>query len=123
MEEDAGKKILIVDDDSQILTSLSQALKHVGYEVEVACDGDEGIELIDSGYNCDLVITDITMPRVNGNAVARHIRSSDRQDTPIVAITGFGEDAIEWELFNSVLVKPFKLDVLFGTVQLLIGNR
>jgi CheY-like chemotaxis protein len=79
MEEDAGKKILIVDDDCQILTSLSQALTHVGHEVEVACDGDEGIELIDSGYNCDLVITDITMPRVNGNAVARHIRSSDRQ--------------------------------------------
>jgi DNA-binding response OmpR family regulator len=115
--------ILLIDEDCQILTSLSQALKHVGYEVEVACDGDEGIELIDSGYNCHLVITDITMPRVNGNAVARHIRSSDRQDTPIIAITGFGEDAIERELFNSVLVKPFKLDVLFGAVRLLIGNR
>jgi CheY-like chemotaxis protein len=116
-------RILLIDDDCQILTSLSQALKHVGHEVEVACDGDEGIELIDSGYNCDLVITDITMPRMNGNAVASHIRSSDRQDTPIVAITGFGEDAIERELFNSVLVKPFKLDVLFGAVRLLIGNR
>jgi DNA-binding response OmpR family regulator len=115
--------ILLIDDDCQILTSLSQALKHVGHEVEVACDGDEGIELIDSGYNCDLVITDITMPRVNGNAVARHIRSSDRQDTPIIAITGFGEDAIERELFNSVIVKPFKLDVLFGAVRVLIGNR
>ena len=61
---------------------------HLGHEVEMACDGDEGIELIESGYKCDLVITDITMPRLNGNAVARHIRSSDRQDTPIVAITG-----------------------------------
>jgi CheY-like chemotaxis protein len=116
-------RILLIDDDSQILTSLREALTHVGYEVEVACDGDEGIELIDSGHNCDLVITDITMPTVSGNAVARHIRSSDRRDTPIVAITGFGEDAIERELFNSVLEKPFKLDVLFGTVRLLIGNR
>jgi CheY-like chemotaxis protein len=116
-------RILLIDDDSQILTSLREALTHVGYEVEVACDGDEGIELIDSGHNCDLVITDITMPRVSGNAVARHIRSSDRRDTPIVAITGFGEDAIERELFNSVLEKPFKLDVLFGTVRLLIGDR
>jgi two-component system cell cycle sensor histidine kinase/response regulator CckA len=116
-------RILLIDDNCQILTSLSQALKNVGHEVEVACDGDEGIELIDSGYNCDLVITDITMPRVNGNAVARHIRSSDRQDTPILAITGFGEDAIEWELFNSVLVKPFKFDVLFGAVRLLIEDR
>ena len=116
-------RILLIDDDSQILTSLSQALKHVGHEVEVACDGDEGIELIDSGYNCNLVITDITMPTVNGNAVARHIRSSDRQDTPIVAITGLGEGAVENELFDSVLVKPFKLDVLFRTVRLLIQDR
>ena len=116
-------RILLIDDNCQILTCLSQALKHVGHEVEGACDGDEGIELIDSGYNCHLVITDITMPRVNGNAVARHIRSSDRQDTPIIAITGFGEDAIERELFNSVLVKPFKLDVLFGAVRLLIEDR
>ena len=89
----------------------------------MACDGDGGIELVDSGCECDLVITDSTMLRLNGNAVARHIRSSDRQDTPIIAITGFGEDAIERQLFNSVLVKPFKLDVLFGAVRLLIGNR
>ena len=116
-------RILLIDDDSQILTTLRQALKRGGHEVEVACDGDEGIELIDSGYNCDLVITDITMPRVNGNAVARHIRSSDRQDTPIIAITGLGEDAIERELFNSVLGKPFKLDALFGAVRLLIEDR
>ena len=116
-------RILLIDDNCQILTCLSQALKHVGHEVEVACDGDEGIELIDSGYKCDLVITDITMPRVDGNAVARHIRSSDSQDTPIIAITGFSEDAIERELFDSVLMKPFGLDVLFGTVQLLIENQ
>ena len=116
-------RILLIDDDSEILTSLGQALAHAGYEVEVACDGDEGIELIDSGCECDLVITDIRMPRVNGNAVARRIRSSDRRDTPIVAITGFSEDAIDRELFNLVLVKLFKLETLFRVVWLLIGNR
>lgn len=115
-------RILLIDDDCQILNSLSQALMHVGYEVEVACDGDEGIELIESGCACDLVITDITMPKVSGNAVARHIKSSDRRDTPILAITGFGEDAIDRELFDSVLVKPFKLEALFGTVRLLLGD-
>jgi CheY-like chemotaxis protein len=64
----------------------------------MACDGDGGIELIESGCECDLVITDSTMLRLNGNAAARHIRSSDWQDIPIVGITGFGEDAIEREL-------------------------
>ena len=64
----------------------------------MACDGDGGIELTESGCECDLAITDSTMPRLNGNTVATHIRSSDRQDTPIVTITGFGEDAIDSEL-------------------------
>jgi two-component system cell cycle sensor histidine kinase/response regulator CckA len=52
-------RIILIDDDAQILTSLSHALTQIGYEVELACDGDEGIELIDSGCECDLVITDI----------------------------------------------------------------
>jgi len=46
---------------------------HVGHEVEVACDGDEGIELIDSGCACDLAFTDIECRGVNDNAVAKHI--------------------------------------------------
>jgi len=115
-------RILLIDDDCQILTSLSQALKHVGHEVEVACDRDEGIELIDSGYQYDLVITDITMPRMSGNEVAKHIRGSNRPDIPIVAITGFDDSAIDRELFNSLLMKPFSLDALFHVVRLFLRD-
>jgi CheY-like chemotaxis protein len=46
------------------------------------------------------------MPRVNGNAVAKHIRSSERRDTPIVAITGFGED-VTTSCSNPCLSRPF----------------
>ena len=66
-------RILHIDDDSEVLSPLSQALMHVGHEVEVACDGDEGIELIDSGCACDLAFTDIECRGVNDNAVAKHI--------------------------------------------------
>lgn len=115
-------RILLIDDDSQIVTVLSQALRHMGFKVQIACDGDEGIELIDSGYQYDLVITDITMPRMSGNEVAKHIRGSNRPDIPIVAITGFDDSAIDRKLFNSLLMKPFSLDALFHVVRLLLRD-
>jgi CheY-like chemotaxis protein len=58
------------------------------------------------------------MPRKDGNAVAKHIRNSRKPDTPIVAITGFGED-IEKGLFNLSLLKPFKVQALMGAIETL----
>ena len=108
--------ILLIDDQDAILIFLRKILTDLGYEVKVAHDGEEGIELVDSGYNFNLVITDINMPRMNGNAVAKHIRSSDKSETPIVAITGYGDD-IDRELFNFVLLKPFNLEALADVVR------
>jgi DNA-binding NtrC family response regulator len=71
--------------------------KHHGHEVEMVCDGDKGTESIESGYRSDLVIIDSTMPRVNG-------------------------DAVEREQFGSVVGKPFKRNVLFGTVRTLFED-
>ncbi len=108
--------ILVIDDEDMILYFLGNALSYLGYSVTVAHDGEEGIDLFNSGYNFDLVITDIMMPRMNGNAVAKHIRSSDKSETPIVAITGYGDD-IDRELFNFVLLKPFDLEALADVVR------
>ena len=108
--------ILVIDDEDMILDFLGDALSYLGYSVTVAHDGEEGIDLFNSGYNFDLVITDIMMPRMNGNAVAKHIRSSDKSETPIVAITGYGDD-IDRELFNFLLLKPFGLEALIDVVR------
>lgn len=109
--------ILVIDDEDVVLNFLCEALAYFGYSVTVAHDGKEGIELINNGYSFDLVITDIMMPRMNGSEVAKHIRSSDKSDTPIVAITGFGKDDIDRELFNFVLLKPFDLEALIDVVR------
>ena len=108
--------ILVIDDEDMVLNFLRSALAYLGYSVTVAHDGEEAIELINNGYNFDLVITDIMMPRMNGNAVAKHIRSSDKSETSIVAITGYGDD-IDRELFNFVLLKPFNLEALADVVR------
>ena len=108
--------ILVIDDEEMVLDFLGNALTYLGYLVTVAHDG-EGDWTLYNGYNFDLVITDIMMPRMNGNAVAKHIRSSDKPDTPIVAITGSSDDDIDRELFNFLLLKPFGLEALIDVVR------
>ena len=112
-------RILLIDDQTSILKSTSQVLKQLGHEVEVARDGRKGIELFKSGYDFDLVITDIDMPRMDGNEVARQIRTSDKSDTPIVAMTGSMDDSIHRELFNLILPKPFAVETLVQALRLL----
>lgn len=109
------RKILVIDDQKSIRTILSMLLTELGHHVDVAENGEEGIRLFNDHGDFDLIITDIRMPKMDGNDVARHIRNSDRANTPLVAITGFPEEA-QMELFNCTLVKPFKLEDLRNIV-------
>jgi CheY-like chemotaxis protein len=108
--------ILVIDDEKDILELLSDTLRYFGYEVKAAHDGERGVELLSKGHSFDLVITDIDMPGMNGNEVAKYIRRSDKPDTPIVAITGASKD-IERELFNHLLRKPFDLQAFVDVVK------
>ena len=94
---------------------LGAVLSDLGYNVEVEENGEEGIQLFNDHADFDLVVTDIRMPKMDGNEVARHIRNSHRANTPLVAITGFPEE-VQVELFDYTLVKPFKLEALRGIV-------
>ena len=111
-------EVLVIDDENAILRFLHIFLAHLGYEVKIAHDGKEGIDIFDSERELDLVITDIRMPRMDGNAVARHIRNSDRPDMPIIAVTGFA-DELESELFNFFIAKPFNTQTLADAIETL----
>ena len=104
-------QILIIDDQPSIRRILFMILTELGYDVKVAESGEEGIALFDLISDFDLVITDIDMPGINGNAVGRYIRDSPKSDTPLVAITAF-PDKIQQGVFNFSLVKPFDLEEL-----------
>jgi len=107
--------ILVIDDEKGILQLIYQALTSFGHKVETAVDGQEGIDKFDDG-NFDIVITDIRMPGVDGNGVAKHIRSSNRQSIPVIAISG-----TPWQLedqdFDMVLPKPFPLKKLVDLIR------
>jgi CheY-like chemotaxis protein len=108
--------ILIIEDEEVVLRSLKQIFTDLGYRVAVARDGGEAIEILKQSHDLTLVITDINMPRVTGNAVARFIRTSEKADMPILAITGY-TDMIEGDSFDSVFVKPFEIKELINTVK------
>ena len=113
-------KILIIDDEKSILTLLREALTNFGYDVAVAEDGQEGIQKFENG-RFDLVITDMKMPRMNGDMVVRHIRNSNRRLTPIIGCSG-----TPWVFedcdFDMVLAKPFHLKELGNAIENLIAG-
>jgi len=84
--------------------------------VELAEDGEKGIEVFTKLGNFDLVITDICMPRRDGNEVAKHIRSSERAGTPIAAITAH-TDEVQKDMFNFSLLKPFRNEELITIIR------
>ena len=79
--------ILVIDDEKSILNVVQTALSRAGFKVEIALDGQKGIQKFDSGQ-FDLVITDILMPGLDGRKVVEHIRNSNRPYTPIIGFSG-----------------------------------
>ncbi len=109
------RTILVIDDETGITQLIQEALRMAGYEVEVAYNGREGIRKFDD-RPYDLVITDICMPGVNGNSVARHIRSASNGATTIIGMSGTPW-MLENDDFDIILAKPFPLEALIESVQ------
>ena len=115
-------RILLIEDDRSIRTVIALHLRIRGHQVEVAEDGEEGIKLFTRFENFDLVITDIRMPRKDGNDVAKHIRKSERPETPIIAITAY-KDEVETDLFDFTLIKPFRNEDMIKIIRSLESDH
>jgi CheY-like chemotaxis protein len=107
--------ILVLDDNKEDLDTIRKYLSFCGYRVEVACNGEEGCNLFNGDPDCGLVVTKMKMSDFSGNDIAQHVRNSPKPQTPIVAIGSTG-DIIDRNLFNSVLMTPYKLKDLRETV-------
>lgn len=111
-------KILIVDDDPMLSELIGYNLEHEGYAVVRARDGQEGLRRFQQEQP-DLVILDVTMPKLNGWEVCEHIRSVS--DTPVMMLTAQGreEDIIRGLDLGAddYLTKPFQVKVLLARVR------
>ncbi len=120
------KKVLIVDDEPNIVTALEYLLAQSGYLVKVAQNGEEGLELVGS-FAPDLVLLDVMMPRVNGYEVCRRIRErAEWQHVKIVMLSARGREvevskglSLGADLY---VVKPFSNTELVAQISALLAG-
>jgi len=116
------EQILLIDDENAVVEAIAKVLNHFGYDVTIARDGEEGLRLFNDSPSLKCVVTGISMPKINGNEVARHIRISERAKIPVIAMTGCTEEAIERGLFNLHLIKPFMIRSLVEVIKSLTSD-
>jgi len=92
---------------------ISDILTQSGYNVKTASEGRTALQIFEEN-EFDLVITDVFMPGIDGFGVARHIRNSNKPETPIIARSGTPWD-MEKGAFAFVIPKPFNLKILLHT--------
>ncbi|MGL6244342.1 PAS domain S-box protein [Pseudomonas sp.] len=98
--------VLVVDDDSLVLTSTGLLLEDLGHRVINAVSGAQALELFNTEQNIDLVITDMAMPQMNGAQLAQAIRTL-KPDLPIILATGYAERLEGFATKLPRLSKPF----------------
>lgn len=113
-------KILIVEDEPMINEMLSDILTSNDYEVDVAHDGQVGIEKFEQG-KYDLIITDVMMPKLDGYELTKKIRASNNT-IPILMLTAKSEYEDELQGFEygvtEFVSKPFSLQILLHRIKL-----
>ena len=116
----ARNPILVIDDDEDIRDVLEMALESMGYCVEQAGGGAEALRLMEDGPKPSLVLLDMMMPDMDGEAVLSAMRRAPAlADIPVVLVTGHAaaqEKALELNA-ASALVKPIQYDELASTVE------
>ncbi len=98
--------VLVVDDDSLVLTSTSLLLEDLGHRVISATSGSQALTLFDQGEVIDLLITDMAMPHMSGAQLAHAVRVL-KPDLPIILATGYAERLEGFAAQLPRLPKPF----------------
>lgn len=122
-----SKKVLIIDDDTDLVEAITTLLEAKGYEVSSAYSGKEGFEKAKT-INPDLVLLDVMMAtKTEGFNIAKDLKSNDStKDIPVVMITGIRKDMNlpfgfepdpDWLPVKALLEKPVKPEVLLRTVE------
>jgi DNA-binding response OmpR family regulator len=126
-ENTNGIKILVVDDEQDIVTIIGKVLKKSGYEVITAADGLECIEAVEHEQP-DLILLDNIMPNMDGQAVLSKLKTSKKTvDIPVIMVTALADQehiiiaqkggAIEY------IVKPFDYTVLLEKIAQVLKSK
>ena len=123
----SGTTILLVDDDVEVLKALTKVLEKGGYGVLPYSDAQSAMETINrTKQRFDLVVTDVSMPKVNGGTFLGALKAGFPK-VPVIVITAFGD----WGQYMNMLrdgayeylSKPLEKNQLLAVVSRALGNR
>jgi DNA-binding response OmpR family regulator len=120
------KKILIIEDEKNIVTSLKMYLEHSGYEVEVADNGLDGIKK-GQEISPDLILLDLVLPRVNGYTVCKSLKeTSGTKNIPLIIMSARTSKEDVEKVFASgadnYLAKPFSVKQISDIIKKYLGE-
>ena len=122
----AGKTILLVDDDRDILAAMQSALEEMGPEILTATDGDDAIKQAIQ-HSPDLMVLDIMMPKRSGFLVLEKIKRGKQRTDPPRVIMVTGNEGTRHKVYAKTLGvdeyfnKPFRMEKLVEAVKNLLG--
>lgn len=93
------KKIVLAEDNSMLARVLKFRLEKEGYELYIASDGKDAIDLIEK-HTPDFILTDIMMPFISGLEVISHVRNILNLQTPIIVFSAAGQEKIVLQAFD-----------------------
>lgn len=119
------KKVLIVDDEVNIVISLEFLLKQAGYELAIARDGQDALTQI-ATFQPDLILLDVMMPHINGFEVCRRVRENPAWQTiKIIMLTAKGREVEMTKGLNlgadAYVIKPFSTKELMGQIKQILS--
>jgi len=119
-------KILIVDDEKDIVETLSFMLKASGFEIFSAYDGEEGLKLAKEA-SPDLIILDVMMPKINGYKICRLLKYDAKyKNIPIIMVTARSQDTDkligEETGADEYITKPFEFNDLLEVINKYVKN-
>jgi two-component system, OmpR family, phosphate regulon response regulator PhoB len=122
----AQPKVLIVEDEPDMVDIMRVNLEQAGYDVTATSDGLEGYEALESG-GADAIVLDLNLPNMSGFRFARRARRDDRwKDVPIVVVTAFAFEEVE-DLtsvgIDAFITKPFDPADLISKLEFVLSKR
>ena len=122
-----NERILLIDDEEQIVSMEQQMLENLGYEVTARTDSNEALkEFSQKPQNFDLVITDMTMPHMTGDELAQKLLDI-KPDIPVILCTGFNEDITEEKALamgiQKFVMKPVIKNDLATTIRTVLDQN
>jgi len=94
-------KILLAEDDLQLVDMYSRKFELEGFEVQVAEDGQKALDILDTGFEPDIAILDVMMPQVDGLQVLRKIKEDDRfKNLIVIMLTNLSDDNTAEQIYT-----------------------